>query len=326
MATYQRLTQIERYQIKALLTAGNTLSAIAQTLGRHKSTISRELCRNTGQRGYRPKQAHEKARTRQQNKPSHSISSATCDWVVRLIKQQWSPEQISGWLAETQSIRVSHEWIYQYLLRDKRKGGTLYQDLRCQRKRKKRYGANRTEKRGRIKGRVSIDDRPKIVDTRTRIGDWEADTVIGCHQGSKPVLVTLAERKSRFSLIIKASNKTATEVSDKLLQVLKPLKDNVSTITYDNGKEFAAHQTVSEALEATAYFAHPYHSWERGLNENMNGLIRQYFPKKTDFALVSDAEIEEVVNKLNNRPRKCLGWKTPNQVFFGDHQPVALES
>lgn len=326
MSTYRRLTQEERYQIKALLEADCKQEEIAIILERDKSTISREITRNTGQKGYRPKQAHEKALERQKSKPKHRISDKARDHTSELIRRKWSPEQISGWLSTEHDISLSHEWIYQYVLQDKKQGGDLYTHLRCQRKRKKRYGSNRAEKRGQIKDRVSIDERPAEVDERGRIGDWEADTVIGKHQGSKPVLVTLTERKSRLSLIIKAMNKTAAEVSSKLIEIMKPLKENVITMAYDNGKEFAMHKAITKALDVDAYFAHPYHSWERGLNENTNGLIRQYFPKQTDFSEVTDEEIEVVMNALNNRPRKCLGWKTPNQVFFGINPPVALAS
>jgi len=308
MGTYQRLTQEERYQIKALLAAECNRTEIAQILGRDKSTISREISRNTGKKGYRPKQAHKKAMERQKSKPKHRISDKT------------------GWLSTTHDISVSHEWIYQYVLLDKKQGGALYTNLRCQKKRKKRYGSTRADKRGQIKDRVSIDERPAEVDERVRIGDWEADTVIGKHRGSRPVLVTLTERKSRLSLIIKAKNKTAAEVSSKLIEIMKPVKEKVITLTYDNGKEFAMHKAISKALDMEGYFAHPYHSWERGLNENTNGLIRQYFPKQTDFSEVTDEEVEFVMSALNNRPRKCLGWKTPNQVFFGINPPVALTS
>jgi len=209
-------------------------------------------------------------------------------------------------LRHEERIYVSPEWIYQYILQDKQAGGDLYKYLRCQKQRKKRYGT--TERRGHIKRRVSIDERPDVVNQRSRIGDWEADTVIGKQGGS--VLVTLVERKTRFSVIGKAPNRTAQEVTSVILERLKPLAPQVQTLTYDNGKEFAMHQKISKDLDACGYFAHPYHSWERGLNENTNGLVRQFFPKGMDLTEVTDAEVQKVMDKLNNRPRKCLGFKT----------------
>jgi IS30 family transposase len=326
MSNYQRLTQAERYQIYVLLKAGHTQSKVADILERNKSTIHREVRRNRGLRGYRPQQAHRLAQTRQVDKSKPRITESVWDDVYRLLKEKWSPEQISGWLCVERYVYVSHEWIYQHILADKKSGGNLYLHLRCQRQRKKRYGSVRAQRRGQIKDRVSIDERPSIVENYERVGDWEADTIVGAYQGSKPVLVTLVERKTKLTLIRKASNKTAKAVSQAMLSMLAAIKDHVLTITYDNGKEFAYHSDVSRETESDAYFAHPYHSWERGLNENTNGLIRQYFPKKTDFFGVSDQEIEKVMNALNNRPRKSLGYKTPNQLFSELHPPVALAS
>ncbi len=243
-------------------------------------------------------------------------------WVTKLLLEDWSPEQISGWLLNENLGCVSPEWIYQYVYIDKHNGGTLHCHLRCQKARRKRYGSN--DRRGQIKGRVLIDERPAIVDNRSRIGDWEVDTVIGRQGGS--VLVTVAERKTRFSVIALAPNKTAGAVTDALVNSLQPHAERVHTLTYDNGKEFAHHKITSEQLNADGYFAHPYHSWERGLNENMNGLIRQYLPKGTCFKGLSQNGIVAIMNKLNNRPRKCLGYKTPNQVFLGIKPPVALAS
>jgi IS30 family transposase len=250
------------------------------------------------------------------------IPEETWEWVGLLLREEWSPEQISGWLAAEKQIKISHEWIYQAVIDDKSQKGDLHLHLRCQKQRKKRYGAYSC--RGQIKERVSIDERPSIVDERSRIGDWEADTVIG-RQGGE-VLVTLVERKTRLSLIGLAINKTAQAVKETILALLRPLMDQVKTLTYDNGKEFAYHKAISAALNSEAYFAHPYHSWERGLNENTNGLIRQYLPKKMDFKSVAEEDVRQIQNKLNNRPRKCLGFKTPNQLFFWINPPVALGS
>ncbi len=322
MKHYTQLTREERYQISALKTAGQSKAQIAKVLGRHKSTIGREMARNCGLRGYRPKQADGLAVSRRQEKVACRISCESWARVEQLTREYWSPEQVSRWLRQEESIHVSPEWIYQYVLRDKRAGGDIYRYLRCQKQRKKRYGS--PERRGQLKGRISIDERPEVVNERSRIGDWEADTVIG-KQGSA-VLVTLVERKTRWSMIGKAPDRTAKKVRAVIVKRLLPLASHVKTLTYDNGKEFALHLDIDEVLQSNGYFAHPYHSWERGLNENTNGLIRQFFPKGKDLSEVTDEEIQRVMDKLNNRPRKCLGFKTPNQVFFGINPPVALAS
>jgi len=239
-----------------------------------------------------------------------------------MIREDWSPEQITGHLKDIGEPSVSPEWIYQHIYADKRNGGDLHTRLRCQKQRRKRYGS--IERRGQIKNRISIEKRPAIVDLRSRIGDWEADTVIG-KQGHS-VLVTLVERKTRFTVAIKAVNKTARAVTDAICDYLKPYQERVLTLTYDNGREFAYHEEIARELAAEGFFAHPYHSWERGLNENTNGLIRQYIPKGKDIDDLSDEDVAEIIKKINKRPRKCLGFKTPNQLFLDTDQPVALVS
>ena len=322
MPLYNRLTEDKRIELYALRKAGLTQAAIAAELNVHPSTISREVKRNTGLRGYRPKQAHRLACSRRAQSYSCRISQTTWESVDAMIEQDWSPEQISGYLKVNGDPSVSPEWIYQHIYEDKRQGGTLHTHLRCQKKRRKRHGT--TDRRGQIIGRVCITERPDVVETRSRIGDWEVDTVIGKQGGA--VLVTLAERKSRFSMIIKAENKTAAAVSAAITKAMAPYAANVHTLTYDNGKEFAYHQKVSDGLDAKGFFAHPYHSWERGLNENTNGLIRQYLPKGKSFDDLSDQEVQDIMDKLNNRPRKCLGFKTPNQVFQNEKSEIALAS
>ena len=319
MRTYKQLTQEQRYQIYILKKTGHKQCKIAMLLGVHKSTISRELRRNRGLRGYRPKQAHSKAISRRFHKSLPRIPISTWAFIQHLIKNEWSPEQISAWLKLQCDIRVSHETIYQYILSNKKRGGKLYRHLRCQRKRKKRYGSY--QRRGQIPERISIDERPPIVDSRSRIGDWEVDTIIG--KGHKQASVSLTERKAKLSLIRKVEQKTASAVGQAVIELLQPLRDKVITITSDNGKEFANHQQISESLHADFFFAHPYSSWERGTNENTNGLIRQYFSKNRNFSTITDEEINLVMEKLNNRPRKSLGFKTPNQVFY-NHNRVAL--
>ena len=211
--------------------------------------------------------------------------------------------------------------IYQFVLTDKKAGGDLYKNPRCKKQRKKRYGARK--RRGQLPDRVSIEARPCIVESRSRLGDWELDTIIG--KGHKQAIVSLTERKARLTLIAKVDRKTASQVGSAIIHLLRPYAQNVHTLTSDNGKEFAEHKSIAQSLDADFYFAHPYASWERGTNENMNGLIRQYFPKHRNLITVTDKEIEIAMNRLNNRPRKCLGYRTPNEVFFSK-STVALTS
>ena len=321
MRTYAQLTCEHRYQIYALLKAGHNQSEIAHFIRVHKSTISRELRRNLGQKGYRPKQAHQFALNRRK-KAWHRIETSTWVLIDTLIRQEWSPEQVSDWLKDNHGLQISHEWIYQYILMDKHAGGNLHRHLRCQKKRRKRYGSY--DRRGILKNRVSIDERPAIVDTRQRLGDWEVDTIIG--KGHRHAIVSLVERKSRLALLKKVESKTAQAVADAVVELMKSLPVRTHTITADNGKEFADHERIAKELNTDIYFAHPYSSWERGTNENMNGLIRQYFPKKRSFVTITQQEIDFVMERLNNRPRKCLGFKSPNQVFFNHSPAVALSS
>ena len=321
---YKQLTQEERYQIYALKKAGHDQAEIAELLERDKSTISRELRRNRGLKGYRPQQAHNLALRRRYDKAQPRIGNPVWQLVEALIRDEWSPEQIVGRVAMEQGVSISHEWIYQYVYADKHSGGDLYRCLRCQKVRRKRYGVY--SRRGTIPNQVSIDERPTIVDSRRRFGDWEGDTVIG--KGHRGALVTLIERKSLYTVIRSVIHKTAAAVRAAVVDGLSPYIDRVHTITYDNGREFADHEGMASDLETRIYFAHPYASWERGLNENTNGLIRQYFPKDRDLRTVTTREIEKAMDKLNHRPRKSLGYRTPYEVFFNTRTSltVALQS
>ena len=209
-------------------------------------------------------------------------------------------------------MSVSHELIYQYIYADKHSSGDLYRCLRWQKARRKRYGTY--DRRGIIPNQTSIDDRPGIVDARKRFGDWEGDTVIG--KGHRGALVTLFERKSLYTVIRSVSRKTAEAVPHAVTQGLAPHKDRVYTLTYVNRREFADHEGIAADLDARVYFAHPYASWERGLNENSNSQIRQYFSKHRDLTTVTQQEIEQAMDKLNHRPRKSLGFRTPHEIFF----------
>lgn len=318
MKDYHQLTQGLRYQIEILKKAGKNQKDIADLVHVSPSTICRELKRNTGKRGYRPKQAQREAENRRKltAKPL-KMTAVAIALIDAKISIHWSPEQISGWLKEEKSIGISHERIYQHIWTDKLKGGTLYKHLRHSGKKRKQYGAK--DKRGQIRNRISIDDRPLIVAEKTRLGDWEIDTVIGKnHQGA---LVTIVDRVSKLTLIKKVASKHADVVTEATIKLLRPYLDKTLTITADNGKEFAGHEKIKAALNADVYFAHPYRSWERGLNENTNGLIRQYFTKGSSFENITDKDVDEVMEKLNHRPRKTLNYKTPHSVFFADTLP-----
>jgi IS30 family transposase len=303
-STYSQLTQEERYQIYEMKVEGKKPSEIAAALGRDRSTIYREYNRNTGKRGYRPHQAHEKAMERRLV-PRHPIYF-TAELQLRIqekIKEHWSPEQICGRFALEGAFCVSHERIYQFIKADKNNGGTLYTYLRrSNRKRKKRFG--KPSRQGQIPGRVSIDERPAVVNEKGRLGDWEGDTVVG--------------RNHRGGLT------TAAEVNGVIEMKFQGGRLPFHTLTYDNGCEMSRHAALTKKFGIRVYFAHPYSSWERGLNENTNGLIRQFFPKKTDFSTITDAEVERVQNLLNHRPRKTLGYLTPHEVLV-ERKPVVVQ-
>jgi IS30 family transposase len=315
---YTYLTEFERYHIDELLRSGLSQSAIADELGRSKSTISRELQRNEGKRGWRPRQAEIKSLDRLSERGENNarkVSELAWNYARnKLTQEQWSPEQIAGRIQLEKLDSISHETIYQRILDDKQSGGDIYTHLRCKKKRRKRYGA-KTAGRGCIANRVDIEKRPAIVDSRRRVGDWEGDTVIGSYDGGA-VIATMVERKSRYTVIAKSENKTTISVINGILAEMKPFSELMETITFDNGKEFSGHKRLTEDFGASIYFARPYHSWERGLNENTNGLIRQYFPKKTSFDNIDEQQFQAAADKLNARPRKCLAYKTPREVML----------
>ena len=311
MSTYTQLTCEQRYQLSALKKAGHTQSDIAEYVGTSESTISREVRRNRCATGYDPKVAHEKAVARRQQKAQCRITAEEWQLVEEKLRQDWSPEQVAERLKREQEVQISHEWSYQHIYADKAAGGELHTQLRCQKPYRKRAGDQ--ERRGKLRNRVDIDERPEIVDQRARIGDWEADTVVG--KGRQRYLVTLVERKSRFTLFKPVESKRAVVVREAIVELLAPYQEQTHTLTFDNGKEFAEHERIAAALGADTYFAHPYASWERGTNENTNGLLRQYFPKDSDFSEATDARVAGAHERLNTRPRKCLNFETPGTVF-----------
>lgn len=314
--TYQHLSQAERYQIYILMKDGKTQTQIAKLMDRHKSTISREIGRNTGLKGYRPKQACLLAEKRSLgSRNATQIDSKDWDEAVTCLHKKWSPEQIAD------QVGISHETIYRHIYANKAAGGSLWEQLRCQKKRKKRYASGR-DRRGQIISRRPISDRPAHIETRSQVGHWEGDTVIGAaHQHA---IVTLVERKSGYAVLAKVKNKTSDLVSSTILTKLKPLAPLVKTLTFDNGKEFAEHARIDKGLQSVTYFADPFASWQCGSNENFNGLLRQYIPKKRPLSTVTDKELNMIQEELNSRPRKRLGFKTPNEVFMQSLNRVAL--
>ena len=311
---YHHITQEERYLIWSHKKTGILPIEIADLLGRSKSSIYRELSRNTGGKGYRPKQADELALERHKSKPKAiKMTSEAIAITNSKISLDWSPEQVSGRAFQDQDYDISHETIYQHILTDKAMGGDLYTHLRCQKKNKKRYGTKADDKRGQIKDKTSIDERPKMVEDKTRKGDWEGDLVIGANH--KRALVTLVDRKTKKVKIAIVDSKHAKPISEAVVRLLE--NETKHTITFDNGKEFAEHKEMKKKTGAMIYFAHPYSSWERGLNENSNGLIRQYFPKGSSFEHITDADVKRVEDILNNRPRKTLAYCTPNEIYEG---------
>jgi transposase, IS30 family len=326
---YHHLTKYTRCQLYALMKRGDSALTMAKELNIHRSTVYRELKRNSGLRGYRYKQAHEKASHRRSHASSKKpkMSEDTTSVIEEKLRLQWSPEQIAGWLKKQEHPRaVSHETIYKYVWSNKRKGGALYKELRHS---GKKYNKRSKGKAGRgcIPNRVDINERPKEVEDKIRLGDWELDTIIGTAQSG--AIVSMVERRSKLTKLGIISKKTAAAVEKTLLESLGPIKDFVLTLTSDNGKEFANHEGVRKALDAGFYFAKPYHSWERGLNEHTNGLIRQYFPKSRCFNGISAAELMKIEILLNNRPRKVLEFSTPIEIFnqlSGGGLNVALQS
>lgn len=311
---YHHLTQETRCQISILKEIGKSRSSIGEILNIPRSTIGRELDRNKGLSGYNHNQAHKKAQERRSKMP-HPNKKMTIPMIAVVeekLSLQWSPVQISGWLKKHEEKHISHETIYKYVKEDKKRGGRLHKEFRH---RGKKYNkrSKGTAGRGCIPGRIDIDQRPAIVEEKIRLGDWELDTIVGT--GQSGVIVSMVDRASKLTKLYKLDHRTAEEVGEALINRLSPIRPFVLTLTADNGKEFANHKKVSIELEAEFYFAKPYHSWERGLNEHTNGLVRQYFPKEKRFDEISLEDIERVETLLNNRPRKILNFETPLETF-----------
>lgn len=310
------LTQEQRYTIEVLRKENYSQTEIAKRIGKSKSVVCRELQRNSDKRNgiYKADLAERKCIERHHVKPKRIyFTEAVKSYVDGCIKQDYSPEQIVGVSKKEAVACVSHERIYQYLWYDKKQGGELYKHLRTKGKCYRKRGASK-DKRGQLVGRIGIENRPKIVDEKTRFGDLEIDLIIGEHH--KQALLTINDRLTGKVKIRKLENKGAESIEQATIEALQDWKPYLHTITSDNGKEFANHTAIAKALKIDYYFARPYHSWERGANENTNGLIRQYFPKKSSFVNITTQQIQEVEDKLNNRPRKRFGYETPNYIYL----------
>jgi IS30 family transposase len=311
----KHLTKEQRYQIKAYLDCNKTKTFIAEALNVDKSTIGREIKRNSKKRGsYDPDLAQELASERKERFAVNRKFTPSIEKFVKnhIEQEQWSPEQIVGYCKTHNIPMVSHERIYAYIRRDKREGGNLYTHLRHQLKHRKRPVSG---KQNTIKGRVSIDLRSDEINNKERFGDWEIDLIIGKEQ--KGAIVTIVERTTAFFLMKKLPfGKNANELANVVTDMMLPYKEFVHSITSDNGKEFAEHKRISEKLLAEFFFAHPYSSWERGLSEYTNKLVRQYIPKKSIFNQYSDQEIKDIQHKINRRPRKNLNYENPKNIFY----------
>ena len=317
---YKHLTIEKRYHIQAYKEAGYKQKEIAEKLGVHPSTISNELKRNSSKvrKTYSAKKANQVSSDKRMyasRKSNLKMTKKVKNYIVKYIEEDYSPEQVSATMRISHNINISLVRIYQYIGKDKLLGGDLHTHLRFYHTghRRAKYGA---KYKGQIKDRVSISQRPDVVDEKNRIGDLETDTIIGANQ--KGAITTIVDRASMFTKISIPTSKKASDIEAETLRLLIPFKDKIKTITSDNGFEFSNHKNISEALDCDYYFCHPYSSWERGLNEYINGLIRQYIPKSTSFENITPEYIQMIEDKLNNRPRKSLNWKTPNEVFYAE--------
>jgi IS30 family transposase len=313
----RQLTIREREQIAQFRSQGLSRAEIGRRLGRHRATIGRELTRNGDGVSYWAYRAQEKAQARRRHRARKLDDPSLSAFVRRGLVRRWSPEQIAGRLRrEVGPRQLSHSTIYRWIVRQERR--SFWESLL-------RFGSRRQEpeRRGKLRARAEISGRPAVVDERRRFGDWEGDTVVG--QGRRGGLVTLVERKSGFALAGKVERLKARNVARQATRRFAMLPPGLRhTVTFDNGKEFAEHKRIARATGIDVYFARPYHAWERGSNESFNGLLRQFFPKGTDFRGTSPLEVKDVLDLLNDRPRKRLGYRTPRETL-GQHYTVAFQ-
>jgi transposase, IS30 family len=324
MQTYKTIQYEHRIMIAQYLKEGKNKSEIAVLLSFCRSVITREINRNCSAGSYKlynGQQANQRAIERSQSKGRKPIINGSIKrQIEKLLSEKWSPEQISGRAKKEGKVLASHETIYAHVYADKKAGGQLYLNLRqTHRMRRKRRNSNK--KRGIIKDRVSIHERPEIIETRTRLGDWEGDTIVG--KNHKSAVATLVDRTSKETKIIKLPTKTAKKTAQQISKKMSTSKTPILSITFDNGKEFAEHKKIAKKLKTKIYFADPYSAYQRGTNENTNGLIRQYLPKGTDLNLITHYDLKKIENSLNNRPRKSLDYLTPNEYIY---KSVAINS
>ena len=315
---YSQLTIRERYMIEDLIQEGKTQNYIADKLGRNESTISRELARNRDKNGiYRAEFAEDLAQNRCQRKRFKQFTESVISRIKDKLADHWPPEVISVHLKTEKNIDISYELIYQYLAFDREQGGRMYLLLPH---RGKKYKKRNLKTQRRVwktaKKRKSIDDRPSVVAEKAEIGHWEGDTVESKgHQGG---IATFVDIKSKFLIIRKVKDKSSICMKDAVVFAFKSFPKIAKTLTLDNGTEFALHDKMEKELNTQVYFAHPYSPWERGLNENTNGLIRKFYPKGTDFSEYTNEDILQVQNLINDRPRKLLNYQTPKEVLYKD--------
>lgn len=320
---YKQLTQQERYTIATLKWCGVSIPDIARIVGRHRSTIWREFKRNATRHDghYRAQKAqfYTNARRRNSRRNRHFYEE---QWqiVAQMLRLKISPEQISGYLRRHDVLNISYQTIYRYVSEDRARRGSLYKHLRHGLKQRRKIYRS-TDFRGRMQGKRLIDERPPGAHNRSRTGHWEIDTVIGRH-GTKPCILTMVERKTGYVLIGKLTARTSQQTNKRMIKLIATSGHDFKTITADNGTEFHSYKDVEDATGARFYFARPYHSWERGSNENTNGLIRQYLPKGTSMESLTQKRCDEIAAKLNNRPRKRYGYRTPAELLCGDPPPL----
>lgn len=307
---YTQIAPEERYTLALLRRQGKSNAEIARVLGRHRSTIGREVRRNSTRYDgwYRAEKAQEHANARRWT-PRRNTRFGEREWdlIELLLGEHFSPEQVSGWLRRNDLLAISTESIYIHVWRNKRRGGTLWHHLRQPIKRRKRYATR--ERRGHVEGKRHISERPRIIESRREAGHWEMDTVLG--SGDQHCVITLVERASGTVLIGKLPRRNVASVNAFLIALIEADPDRFKSITVDNGSEFHGFAEVERRTGVPIYFATPYHSWERGSNENTNGLIRQYLPKRTSMKRITQERCNAIAEILNNRPRKRYGFRTP---------------
>ena len=316
---YSQLNAEERSALAALRTLGLNKAEIARELGRHRSTVGRELKRNCApyDGGYRSKRAHQRAHARRwRSRRNSQFGAAEWTRVESLLREEWSPEQVAGYLRRHGELSISHETIPRHIWQDRARGGSLHLHLRCAQKQcRKRYG--RYDSRGRLAGKRMIGERPASIEERRRVGHWEIDTMMGQSLGeSSDCILTLVERKTGYVKIGKLSARTVEQASKATLALMRRHPRRFKTITSDNGTEFHGYAQIEAQSRVRFYFATPHHSWERGTNENANGLIRQYLPKGQSMTSLTQSQCDAIAHHLNERPRKRHAYKTPNKCFL----------